>query len=193
MCTFYSVLSYIVLFFILNQNGELSSRRKMDEEVRDLRTKASSLRQVESDIQARLHEITLLQQTISELRTTVAHQKSHADSLTEDIAQLRATVTTKDQLNAEQAARHHEELQSLKRDNSSLQEVAKTQSVTLTRDFEERIAGLQRDLNEEREGRQRVIDDLDRVRQRHANLEDQMKYVLSCSRAEIRLLRSLQS
>ena len=165
----------------------------MDEEVRDLRTKASSLRQVESDIQARLHEITLLQQTISELRTTVAHQKSHADSLTEDIAQLRATVTTKDQLNAEQAARHHEELQSLKRDNSSLQEVAKTQSVTLTRDFEERIAGLQRDLNEEREGRQRVIDDLDRVRQRHANLEDQMKYVLSCSRAEIRLLRSLQS
>jgi predicted nucleic acid-binding Zn-ribbon protein len=165
----------------------------MDEEVRELRIKAATVRHLETESQQRLAEISALQQTITELRSSLAGQQKHTDILTADIVHLRSVVVAKDQSVNELSFKHTEEIQTLKRENQALHEVSKGQSVVLSRDFEERIETLQRELTDEREARQRLIDDLDRVKQRHANLEDQMKYVVSCYRLEINLTRSSQS
>ncbi|OQV26087.1 Unconventional myosin-Vb [Hypsibius exemplaris] len=166
-------------------NGELVTRRKMDAEVLELRTKAAGLRQLEADLHSRTSEIALLHATIAELRTTISTHERHTESLTEDIRNLRSTVITKDQQAAEQSSKHAEEMQTLRRENQALHEVSKSQSGLLTKEYDERIGTLERDLLEEREARQRALDDLDRVRQRHSNLEDQMKI-------EGRQARSLQ-
>lgn len=148
----------------------------MDEEVRELRNKAATAKQLDHEIQQKSIQVQNVERTLEEVRRELAQERKHAETVTAEVAHYKHLLSTREAALSEIAGRHGDEMQRLRLENQALHEISKNQSDVLSKEFEERIDSLQREVAEERENRQRAIDDLDRMKQRYANLEDQIRY-----------------
>ena len=111
----------------------------MDEEVKDLRVKAATVRHLETEVVNRHAQVALLEQNISSYKLQLSQEQKKLEGLSSDVSVLRAQVISKENTIREITTKHSDELTDLRKEKDVLQQASVSQSGMVSRELQERV------------------------------------------------------